>query len=79
MAKSSFIERNKAVREAWIKEQNLVQEGKGTRAWTPEQQKDILEKGKAYDDSGKAIEVLSSIQSTKEIPETYNFSQGPST
>lgn len=56
MAKSSFIERNKAVREAWIKEQNLVQEGKGTRAWTPEQQKDILEKGKAYDDSGKAIE-----------------------
>lgn len=56
MAKSSFIERNKAVREAWIKEQNLVQEGKGTRAWTPEQQKDILEKGKAYDDSGKAFE-----------------------
>ena len=41
MAKSSFIERNKAVREAWIKEQNLVQEGKGTRAWTPEQQKDL--------------------------------------
>ena len=28
MAKSSFIERNKAVREAWIKEQNLVQEEK---------------------------------------------------
>lgn len=56
MAKSSFIERNKAVREAWIKEQKLVQEGKGTRAWTPEQQKDILEKGKAYDDSGKAFE-----------------------
>ena len=46
MAKSSFIERNKAVREAWIKEQNLVQEGKGTRAWTPEQQKDILKKAK---------------------------------
>ena len=56
MPKSSFIERNKAVREAWIKEQKLVQEGKGTRAWTPEQQKDILEKGKAYDDSGKAFE-----------------------
>ena len=42
MAKSIFIERNNAVREAWIKEQNLVQEGKGTRAWTPEQQKVIL-------------------------------------
>lgn len=42
MAKSSFVERNKAVREAWNKEQELVQGGKGTREWMPEQQKDIL-------------------------------------
>lgn len=56
MAKSSFVERNRAVRVAWIKEQELIQEGKGTREWTPEQQKDILEKGRAYDDSGKAFE-----------------------
>ena len=56
MAKSSFIERNKAVRRAWIKEQELVQEGQGTREWTPEQQKDILEKGRAYDENGKAFE-----------------------
>ncbi len=56
MAKSSFIERNKAVREAWNKEQQLVQEGNGTREWTPEQQKDILEKCRAYDDNGKAFE-----------------------
>ena len=56
MAKSSFVERNKAVREAWNKEQELVQEGKGTREWTPEQQRDILEKGRAYDDNGKAFE-----------------------
>ena len=54
MAKSSFVERNKAVREAWNKEFELVQEGKGTREWTPEQQKDILEKGRAYDENGKA-------------------------
>lgn len=56
MAKSSFVERNKAVREAWNKELELVQEGKGTRKWTPEQQKDILEKGRAYDENGKAFE-----------------------
>ena len=56
MARSSFVERNKAVREAWNKELELVQEGKGTREWTPEQQKDILEKGRAYDENGKAFE-----------------------
>ena len=56
MAKSSFVERNKAVREAWNKEKELVQEGKGTREWTPEQQQDILEKGRAYDENGKAFE-----------------------
>lgn len=47
---------NKAILAAWNKEQELVQEGKGTREWTPQQQQDILEKGKAYDDNGKAFE-----------------------
>ena len=41
-------EASKAIRAAWIKEQALVSEGKGTRDWTPEQQKEILELGKAY-------------------------------
>lgn len=49
-------ESNKAILAAWNKEQELVQKGKGTREWTPQQQKDILEKGKAYDDNGKAFE-----------------------
>lgn len=49
-------ESNKAILEAWDKEQELVKEGKGTREWTPEQQKDILEKGKAYDDDGVAFQ-----------------------
>lgn len=49
-------ESNKAILVAWIKEQELVKEGKGTREWTPQQQKDILERGKAYDDNGKAFE-----------------------
>ena len=43
-------ESNKAILAAWNKEQELVQEGKGTREWTPKQQQDIFEKGKAYDD-----------------------------
>ena len=49
---------NKAIRQAWEREQNLVQEGNGTRDWTEEQQADILnpDKGKAYDDKGRAFE-----------------------
>lgn len=49
-------ESNKAILAAWKKEQELVQEGKGTREWTPEQQQDILEKGKAYDEYGVAFQ-----------------------
>lgn len=58
MAKTSMKERNKAIRKAWEREQQLVQEGRGTRDWTEDQQKDILDsdKGKAYDDLGRAFE-----------------------
>jgi len=49
-------EANRAIAAAWEREQQLVNEGKGTRDWTTEQQIDILEKGKAYDCEGKAIE-----------------------
>lgn len=51
-------EANRAVLEAWERERKLVSEGQGTRNWTPEQQRDILdpERGKAYDEDGKAFE-----------------------
>lgn len=49
-------EANRAVREAWYAEKQLVLEGKGTRDWTDEQQRSIAEKGKAYDDRGLAFE-----------------------
>lgn len=51
-------EANKAVRLAWQREYDLIQEGKGTRDWTEEQQRDILDlnKGKAYDDMGRSFE-----------------------
>ena len=53
---SRTSERNKAVATKWIIEQQLVREGKGTRDWTVDQQRDILERGKAYDDDGVAFE-----------------------
>lgn len=49
-------ESNKAILLKWEREKQLVSEGNGTRDWTPEQQKDILDRGKAYDDNGKAFE-----------------------
>lgn len=70
MSKTSMKERNKAIRLAWEKEQQLVREGKGTRDWTKEQQKDILDpdKGKAYDESGRAFEGQH-MKSAAEYPE----------
>jgi len=47
---------SRAIKQAWENEQRLVLEGKGTRNWTEEQQKQIKEKGKAYDDKGMAFE-----------------------
>ena len=47
---------NKAIASAWLNEQKLVREGRGTRDWTPQQQRDILDRGKAYDINGKAFE-----------------------
>ncbi len=47
---------NKAVLLAWENERDLVDEGKGTRDWTRQQQEDILNRGRAYDENGKAFE-----------------------
>ena len=49
-------EASKAIKLAWEQEKERVLEGKGTRDWTPEQQKDIIETGKAYDADGRAFE-----------------------
>ena len=70
MSRTSIKERNRAIRKAWEREQQLVQEGKGTRDWTKEQQKDILDpdKGKAYDDQGRAFEGQH-MKSAAEYPE----------
>lgn len=49
-------EASKVIAAAWNTEKQLVLEGKGTRDWTPDQQQDIIDRGKAYDDNGKAFE-----------------------
>ena len=46
----------RAIRKAWRNELDLVRTGRGTRDWTPEQQKDIVVYGKAYDEDGKAFQ-----------------------
>lgn len=46
--------RRKAVDLAWKREKELVLEGKGTRDWTKEQQQQIIDEGRATDESGKA-------------------------
>ena len=58
----------KAIRLAWENEQKLVAEGKGTRDWAPDQQRDILESGKAHDADGKAFEGQH-MKSAAEYPE----------
>ena len=70
MSKTSIKERNKAIRLAWEREQKLVSEGKGTRNWSQDQQKDILDpnKGKAYDENGRAFEGQH-MKSAAEYPE----------
>lgn len=70
MSKSSLKERQRAIRKAWEREQELVSEGKGTRDWSLEQQKDILDpdKGKAYDENGRAFEGQH-MKSATEYPE----------
>lgn len=49
-------EASRAVKEAWERERLLVLEGNGTRDWTEEQQRSIIDLGKAYGDDGKAFE-----------------------
>ena len=46
---------DKAIREAWKRERELVLAGKGTRDWDEEQQLEIIELGKVYDDDGIAF------------------------
>lgn len=47
---------NRAIAAAWARERQLVLEGRGTRNWTEDQQIEIIDKGKAFDDNGIAFD-----------------------
>lgn len=68
-------EASKAVKIAWEQEKERVLQGKGTRDWTEEQQRDILDpaKGKAYDENGHAFQG----QHMKSVEAYPNFQGNP--
>ena len=46
----------RAVEKAWEQEKRYVLDGKGTRNWTPDQQREIILLGKTYDNNGAAFQ-----------------------
>lgn len=56
-------DRQKAVRDAWTREKDLVCQGKGTRDWTAEQQKELIETGRVKGYEGQHM------KSVNEYPE----------
>lgn len=56
-------DRQKAVRDAWCREKELVSQGKGTRDWTSEQQKELMETGRVKGYEGQHM------KSVNEYPE----------
>lgn len=56
-------ERQKAVREAWSREKDLVSKGRGTVDWTYEQQKELIETGRVQGFEGQHM------KSVNEYPE----------
>ncbi len=56
-------DRQKAVRDAWNREKELVSKGKGTVDWSPEQQKELMETGRVKGYEGQHM------KSVTEYPE----------
>lgn len=55
-------QRRCAVRSAWKNEQTLVEQGKGTRNWTAEEQKELLENGHVSGYEGHHMKSVSEYQ-----------------
>lgn len=51
--------RRRAVYQAWAEEKKAVSQGKGSRDWTPEQQNQILKKGRVHDFQGHHMRSVS--------------------
>ena len=66
-------ERQSAVRKAWKEEQARVESGHGTRLWTKEQQKEILERGSVHGYEGHHMKSVSLYPEQAGNPENIQF------
>ena len=66
-------ERQRAVREAWCKEKAYVANGEGTRDWAPEQQREIMEEGRAEGYEGHHMKNVSSYPEQAGNPDNIQF------
>ncbi len=65
--------RQAAVRNAWKNEQEFVRKGKGTRDWTPEEQKELLETGSVDGYEGHHMKSVSLYPEHAGNPENIQF------
>ncbi len=66
-------DRQRGVRMAWEREKALVQEGKGTRDWSLEEQKELLEKGYVKGYEGQHMRSVSLDPSQAANPDNVQF------
>jgi hypothetical protein len=66
-------ERKKAVREAWKNERGHVRDGKGTRDWSPSEQKQIVAKGRANGYEGHHMKSVSKYPQHAGNPNNIQF------
>ena len=66
-------ERQRAVREAWGKEKAYVANGEGTRDWTPVQQREIMEEGRAESYEGHHMKNVSNYPEQAGNPDNIQF------
>lgn len=66
-------ERQSAVRKAWKEEQARVESGHGTRLWTKEQQKEVLDRGSVRGFEGHHMKSVSLYPEQAGNPENIQF------
>ena len=66
-------ERRKAVAEAWKKEKEYVLNGKGTRDWSPKEQRELVSKGKVAGYQGHHMKSVDGHNSKAGNPDNIQF------
>ena len=71
--KALISARQRAVRQAWKQERERVREGRGTRDWTPQEQKEILERGALAGYEGHHMKCVSQFPAYADDPDNIQF------